>query len=429
MKLLVSALNLLLATQVCNAFSFIGTPSRQTCLSTRSFGTTVCKPNLIALSSDAGTGGTTDIGSSGPTAYTPKSMSVDDAASAPEEVVQVEPTISEAVAPSAPSSERPGIEENKVYIGNLSYEMEEASLKEIFDEFGSVTEISLPINRETGTIRGFGFITFESKEMAENAIEGLQGKEILGRNVYCNTAGKDAPKRPQQTNTRNRDAAGTKLYVGNLNFETTLEELSAYFENFGTVVDAYMPTDRETREPRGFAFVTMSEEESLAAIEQTDGYEFGGRTLRVNKSLARGEKPPPREQKVATGLKLYVGNLSFDTEQETLESFFADFGNVIDCYMPQDRNTGRTRGFAFVTMAEDDAMKAIEETDGYELDGRHLRVNEAQPKGTFAGGNRSEENWGNDDSWDNSGGESWDNSGDDSWDNSSEADTSTWETE
>ena len=83
--------------------------------------------------------------------------------------------------------------------------MEEASLREIFDEFGTVTEISLPINRETGTIRGFGFITFENKDMAENAIEGLQGKEILGRNVYCNTAGKDAPKRPQQTNTRNRD--------------------------------------------------------------------------------------------------------------------------------------------------------------------------------------------------------------------------------
>ena len=55
---------------------------------------------------------------------------------------------------------------------------------------------------------------------------------------------------------------------------------------------------------------------------------------------------------------------------------------MIDCYIPVDRETGQHRGFAFVTMDPDDALRAADETDGYELDGRILRVNEAQPKGS-----------------------------------------------
>mmetsp|Transcript_16950 Transcript_16950/g.20695 ORF Transcript_16950/g.20695 Transcript_16950/m.20695 type:complete len:167 (-) Transcript_16950:205-705(-) len=81
------------------------------------------------------------------------------------------------------------------------------------------------------------------------------------------------------------------------------------------------------------------------------------------------------------GLKIYIGNLSFDTEEDTLREIFSEFGPLDDLYLPIDQYTGRPRGFAFVTMAPDDASNAIEATDGLELDGRILRVNEAQPKG------------------------------------------------
>ena len=85
-------------------------------------------------------------------------------------------------------------------------------------------------------------------------------------------------------------------------------------------------------------------------------------------------------------MKLFVGNPSFDTDKSTLEGLFGDIGAVIDCYMPEDKMTGKPRGFAFVTMLSDVATKAIEEMNGYELDGRQLRVNEAQPKGGYGGG-------------------------------------------
>jgi len=79
--------------------------------------------------------------------------------------------------------------------------------------------------------------------------------------------------------------------------------------------------------------------------------------------------------------KLYVGNLSFYTTLGTVQDLFSQFGTVHDCYLPEDRETGESRGFAFVTMDNEGAANAIDETDGYELDGRIIRVNEAQPKG------------------------------------------------
>ena len=102
-----------------------------------------------------------------------------------------------------------------------------------------------------------------------------------------------------------------------------------------------------------------------------------------------------------------MGNLSWGTEEGALRELFEEYGKVIDCFIPVDRETGQHRGFAFVTMDSDGALRAADETDGYELDGRILRVNEAQPKGN----SRSY----NDESYD--GGDVYDEARDDSWGN------------
>lgn len=91
--------------------------------------------------------------------------------------------------------------------------------------------------------------------------------------------------------------------------------------------------------------------------------------------------------------KLYVGNLSFQTTEDELRSHFEQFGAVTDIYVAMDKFTGRPRGFAFVTMGTaDEAKVAIEKTNGVQLGGRPLQVNEARPKedrpsgGGFGGG-------------------------------------------
>lgn len=83
-------------------------------------------------------------------------------------------------------------------------------------------------------------------------------------------------------------------------------------------------------------------------------------------------------------VKLYVGNLAWATTAEDLRQLFSAYGQVEDAFIPQDRESGRPRGFAFVTMAQgaDQAMAGLNET---EFQGRNIRVNEAQPSGGGGG--------------------------------------------
>lgn len=78
------------------------------------------------------------------------------------------------------------------------------------------------------------------------------------------------------------------IYIGNLSYDVTKEDLSSVFAEYGTVTRVALPSDRETGRPRGFGFVEMSnEEEEAKAIESLDGAEWMGRELRVNKARPR----------------------------------------------------------------------------------------------------------------------------------------------
>ncbi len=88
--------------------------------------------------------------------------------------------------------------------------------------------------------------------------------------------------------------------------------------------------------------------------------------------------------------KLYVGNLSFKTSEADLRHAFGSFGTLSDVFIANDRETGRSRGFAFVTFSTvEESQLAAEKMNGAELDGRALTVNEARPKEAMAGGGRN----------------------------------------
>lgn len=90
--------------------------------------------------------------------------------------------------------------------------------------------------------------------------------------------------------------------------------------------------------------------------------------------------------------KVFVGNLNFKTTRDSLEALFAQVGQPQDVFMPTERETGRPRGFAFIEYGSDaEAAEAIEKFNGYELDGRALRVNAAEERprtSGFGGGGR-----------------------------------------
>ena len=94
--------------------------------------------------------------------------------------------------------------------------------------------------------------------------------------------------------------------------------------------------------------------------------------------------------------KMYVGNLPWSTTEDDLKELFAAYGEVQSVAVITDRETGRSRGFGFVTFAEADAAtSAVSEMDGTELDGRTIRVNEAhdKPRGGGGGGGGGGGRW------------------------------------
>src|ERR1700742_471136 len=84
--------------------------------------------------------------------------------------------------------------------------------------------------------------------------------------------------------------------------------------------------------------------------------------------------------------KLYVGNLSFDTTEDSLRSLFAEHGTVESAKLISDRDTGRPRGFGFVEMSNADASRAMQALNGKDFEGRSLKVNEAKAREGGGGG-------------------------------------------
>jgi RNA recognition motif-containing protein len=273
-----------------------------------------------------------------------------------------------------------------LFVGNLPFDVSNDKIKEIFEKYGIVELVTMPLKRESMQPRGFAFVDMSSPEELDAAIAGTHEMVFGDRILWVM---KFMPKDQLEEKPRKIDdrvePGMKKIYVGNIPFEATKEDMEQLYEPFGAVAEVFIPRNGQTGTGRGFAFVTMKEEDADQAIEATNGIEYGGRTLVVSLPLPPGEKAAKagRTGDRKSGerrTKLYVGNLSFNTVPETIEEVFSEFGTVFDCYLPEDPETGGTRGFGFVTLSKDGAMRAVEELDGCEVDGRQIRVNEAQPK-------------------------------------------------
>ncbi|KAK9920918.1 hypothetical protein M0R45_029455 [Rubus argutus] len=180
-----------------------------------------------------------------------------------------------------------------------------------------------------------------------------------------------------------------KLFVGNLPFNVDSAQLAELFEAAGNVQMVEVIYDKTTGRSRGFGFVTMSSAHEVeAAARQFNGYELDGRALRVNYG-----PPPPRSEDKFRGSprggggygdssnRLYVGNLAWGVDNLTLENLFNEQGKVLEAKVVFDRDSGRSRGFGFVTYGSAEEMNsAIESLDGVDLNGRSIRVTAAEPR-------------------------------------------------
>nr|GME10201.1 28 kDa ribonucleoprotein, chloroplastic [Ipomoea batatas] len=158
-----------------------------------------------------------------------------------------------------------------------------------------------------------------------------------------------------------------KLFVGNLPYDVDHEGLARLFQQAGTVEIAEVIYNRDTDRSRGFGFVTMNTvEEADKAVEMFNRYDLNGRLLNVNKAAPRGsrpERPPPRS--FESSCRIYVGNIPWNVDDARLEQVFSEHGKVVNARVVCDRETGRSRGFGFVTMSNEAEMNdAIADLDG-----------------------------------------------------------------
>uniref|UniRef100_A0A2P2LNN9 RRM domain-containing protein n=1 Tax=Rhizophora mucronata TaxID=61149 RepID=A0A2P2LNN9_RHIMU len=179
-----------------------------------------------------------------------------------------------------------------------------------------------------------------------------------------------------------------KIFVGNLPYHVDSQTLAMLFDKAGTVEIAEVIYNRETDKSRGFGFVTMSTvEDTEKAVKMFHRYDFDGRLLTVNKASPRGARPPERSRPVfETGYRIYVGNLQWNVDNGRLEQIFSEHGKVVNAQVVYDRDTGRSRGFGFVTMSTEAEMNdAISALDGQNVDGRAIRVDVAgeRPRRSF----------------------------------------------
>lgn len=237
-------------------------------------------------------------------------------------------------------------EDNTIVLGGSDEELtKDFEIEEGYSEGEDVIEAA--VGEEEGEIEGFGV-----------------GEAVEEEEEY--------PEPPEDA----------KLFVGNLPYDVDSEKLAQLFEQAGVVEIAEVIYNRETDQSRGFGFVTMSTvEEAEKAVELFHRYDLNGRFLTVNKAAPRGSRPERTPRVFEPAPRIYVGNLPWDVDDARLEQVFSEHGKVVNARVVYDRDSGRSRGFGFVTMSSESEMNdAIANLDGQSLDGRAIRVNVAEER-------------------------------------------------
>uniref|UniRef100_H3C016 Heterogeneous nuclear ribonucleoprotein A1b n=1 Tax=Tetraodon nigroviridis TaxID=99883 RepID=H3C016_TETNG len=159
---------------------------------------------------------------------------------------------------------------------------------------------------------------------------------------------KDVPREPEQLR---------KLFIGGLSFETTDESLRAHFEQWGTLTDCVVMRDPSSKRSRGFGFVTYSSVDEVDLAMGARPHKVDGRVVEPKRAVSREDSNRPGAH--VTVKKIFVGGIKEDTEESHIRDYFERFGKIEIIDIIADRNSGKKRGFAFVTFDDHDPVDRI----------------------------------------------------------------------
>lgn len=181
------------------------------------------------------------------------------------------------VADSLPSAANAKSDnECKIFVGGLAWEFKNEDLTEYFSTFGTVKDVTIKTDFATGNPRGFGFVVFDSKDAVDRVI-ALKAHAIKGKKI-------DPKKITEKEKIR-------KIFVGGVALETPEEDVKAHFEQFGEIEEIVFPTNKDTKQRKGFCFITFVDPDSCdaACSKQNAKQQVGSKMCDVKKAVPQDQ--------------------------------------------------------------------------------------------------------------------------------------------
>ncbi|KZV28876.1 RNA-binding protein 1-like [Dorcoceras hygrometricum] len=189
-------------------------------------------------------------------------------------------------------------EQNKIFIGGISWETTDEILKQHFGKYGTILASVIAKDRISGSPRGFAFVTFSDSSAFHRVLQ--DSHEILGRTVDVKKAitkseqqsdhqhDKTLSRTNIRSNTRSSNHIRTKkIFVGGLSANLTEEDFRSYFEKFGRITDVVVMHDNLTHRPRGFGFITFDSEDSVDEAVHKNFHQLGGKLVEVKRAVPK----------------------------------------------------------------------------------------------------------------------------------------------
>lgn len=162
-----------------------------------------------------------------------------------------------------------------------------------------------------------------------------------------------------------------KLFIGGLNWETDEERLKQYFSQYGEVLELNVMRDNNTGKSRGFAFLTFASSSSVDAVMK-EKHILDGKLIDPKRAIPKDE-----QEKVG---KVFVGGIAADVTPEEFRSFFEKFGTIIDSQLMINKDTGKSRGYGFVTYDSQEAVDRVTKYNYVMFRGKKMEIKKAEPR-------------------------------------------------
>nr|XP_061791092.1 nucleolin [Nerophis lumbriciformis] len=259
-----------------------------------------------------------------------------------------------------------------LFAGNLNSNKDFDEIKSSMRKFFAKNDIEVAEVR-LGASKKFGYVEFSCEEDMQKAME-LNGKKVMGQEIKLDKA---RSKESSQEGKKERDSR--TLFVKNLPFSTTVDDLKEVFED---AVDVRVPPGQNGAN-RGIAYIEFkSEADAEKMLEEAQGCDIQGRSVVLDfvgeKSQKGGKVAAP------AGKVLVVNNLAFSATEDALQSTFE---KAVSIRIPQ--RDGRPKGFAFLEFENtEDAKEALETMNNTEIEGRSIRIEYSQNSGGRQDGGR-----------------------------------------